>query len=1480
MNASADDTDVYRSSVKNNAMLVIDTSGSMSWPVYNENEDYAAFMQWMLDPNGDGTGTGALAYDDGNCYPYGAASNSWWNNYTRLNSDQIYLVSTYVTQQFINYTDSAGNAQQASTLDDIMWNTGSETDRNNNKRYPLIQGGIFALYNSSGIPWTLSDISSIDTTTVTTEQHVVFPSDIRFLEAVTPASPWNTITDSYGGTTLPNAQDIVLSKEVTDSLSGVVTDVGFAGFLKSIGFYFSGFFEKNAFSHYQFTDDRSQALNAYGGQRVYLFVTGNFLNFIKLVEDFKVNGTPYASCAYGLPSTYSGQTSRAWRSICDKSGIAGGTTNTWTEVSISRIQNQQYGYDYSPNRNETNGTIDLAAYGNPKSLKLYFSRLDVENRNTGSSTCSNNNSNNDGVFLEDQNGNILTMVSSPDSGIEETSGGLLYGADASGWTGVYDVDGVTSVTVKFHVDTNGGNNCSGSDYGYRINKIQYSTSVPGEAIVTGEPAFECCNGAGGEGFKIKSRMDVAKNAMEHVIEETKDSINWGLTRFNGTSGGTVLAPLGSSVDTILSQIDGLIPDGSTPLGEAIEDAYNSDYTFLKANSSLASCSKNYIVAMTDGFPNYDTDWSRINDNTAAHYSNPTFGFCAGGYGACSAYGDADNWTFDGSNNHLDDAAYWMFHEATYLHTVHSISFGLNNPMLADVADSSRGRYIPAYNEQQVISAFYSLGLTMSSSVSFTAPVVSVDETNRTQSGDKLYMAFFKPVQNDYWQGNLKKYGLDYQIRTDCSRADPEWTVIDENAFVAGNCDGSFKTTTQSYWSGTTDGGEVDKGGAGAKLKDALDAVPLATGPYFAFRDIYTFSGSALVPFNANTVSNADLDVTTDEDRYKIINFMYGYTYATESNGDPVAKRSWILGDMIHSEPKIIDYLTSTGDLAYRLVAIGANDGMLHVFLDSPVTATIAGKSHTAGDEIFAFVPSDLLPNLKIFENSDEHPYMVDGSCNLLRTTTKTGNYYDKTLVFGERRGGRSYWALDVTQPDPSLWTVKWHIEGGTGDYTEMGQSWSKPYFAKIRTASDTVKDVVILSGGYDPLEDGFPEDFDDANNNGIRDTGESYTETAGGTGGAYDKFNPGSDSMGRGIYVVDLSDGTVLFKAVYGSTDVTTGIDQQYLEMKYSFPADVSVIPFSGSKMIMYSADIYGQIWKITYDYYGDMIHTYTDVNSTKWQIKRIFTANPGSSLAANTYSGDPDAFRAGGTLNTSDQGRKMFYSPDVSYFGNCWTSKPALYFGTGDRAHPRYAMTSNRFYIVADHNTIANENDLLNLTCDELDEQADSNGDGTVNSLDTTRKQDLMAVIEDETISRGFYRVLDAQGQCTDESVSHTGEKILSQPTVFFKNVYFTSYSPIFDDPCNPNGNALVYALDYCWGKSVFNYNDEGTNPVVRNIRDTYLLLQNSSIPSGIRVVTRGGHAAGLISAGGAVSGVGEDQSTNIPGPPGGVSQILWQTR
>ncbi|MBW1798751.1 MAG: hypothetical protein JRJ21_10200 [Deltaproteobacteria bacterium] len=134
----------------------------------------------------------------------------------------------------------------------------------------------------------------------------------------------------------------------------------------------------------------------------------------------------------------------------------------------------------------------------------------------------------------------------------------------------------------------------------------------------------------------------------------------------------------------------------------------------------------------------------------------------------------------------------------------------------------------------------------------------------------------------------------------------------------------------------------------------------------------------------------------------------------------------------------------------------------------------------------------------------------------------------------------------------------------------------------------------------------------------------------------------------------------------------------------------------------------------------------------------------------------------------------------------------------------------------------------------------------------------------------------MDKQGDCIGHSIDHTGEQVLSIPTLFFKTVYFTSYQAVFDDPCNPLGNAYIYALDYSWGTARFDYEGDGAN---QTLGDTFQMISGSSIPSGVRVITRDGHAAGLLSAGGAVAGAGENFSTSIPGPPGGISRMLWET-
>jgi type IV pilus assembly protein PilY1 len=1501
----ADDVDVFRTSVKNSAMLVIDNSGSMSWPAYDSIHDYANFMKWMID---DGWAT-----DDDHCRD-GA---TWWDsndsddNYDRLDPDQIYLVSSNVGHDLINYTDSNGDPQQVSAIGDVMWKTSANNDSSanpldssSNYRDNWLKNTIIVLRNSNGDPWKLpaatvtdtgviddgtpaeiATATTIETVTVTVDgeekYYVVFPTTTVDIDGT------ETVDNNYVGGRLPNAQDIPLTEKVTDSRTGTVTDHGFLGALRTSGYYFSGVFERSN-PGIRFTNSHSD----WEPDRVYIFATGRWLNFIKLVEDFQLVTTP-GTAWYN----YSFQQNLAWRNICDKSAGSGEPSYTAQSTTITSHDTEYSDYPNTPTGDFERGSITPP--GTVSSIKVKFEYIDTDPCGSGTD--------NDYVDLQDANGNSLLAIKGQEiyAGTAGSDAAVSYDGGQT-WTSKtpLDSDGYTeaintdSIRVVWHNGSTEG--CSGYDRGFKITGFKYTDQDPGDP---GD--FLCMNGDDGYGNKIRSRMDVAKAAMKRVVGETRDSLRWGLTDFN--SSPRVRKTLGSSADEVITAIDALRPSGGTPLGKALQDAYddsNYDYYENSNNSSEAECAAKYIIAMTDGFPTGDDSWSRI---TTGKDGTPDFD-------------DVNETYVDNPNdygNHSDDVAYWLYNNATHKHTVHTIGFGLDNPLLGDMADASSGIYLTANNEGQLVEAFHSLSLAMTSSQSFVAPVVSVDQANRTQSGDELYTAFFRPLEGQYWVGNLKKYKLRLLVRTDCGRSQSEFVVVGADDTPATDCFGSFLPTATSIWSQVPDGGDVTKGGVGALLKDSMPGthptnVP-TSGPYYDFRNVYTYDtgGSAIERFIHSNITGADLGVS-DSERDKIINFIYGYTYDAAGGGDPQAKRDWILGDFIHSEPTVIDYLDENNALQSRFIVIGSNDGMLHVFTDQEITLTnAAGTSTTyeAGSEIWAFIPADLLSTLQNFSDPSIHDYFMDGFVGLDRArtfTNKSGGdpdiresdeYFHKTLVFGERRGGNSYWALEVTKPDPSLWTVKWNIQGGQGfldPYNELSQTWSRPNFARIRTgaADSDLKDVVIFTGGYDSEEDDYPEPWNDDDEDGVFDSGTETATLDPNGNGSYDYYNPEMNEQGRGIFVANLADGTPVFRAVYAGVDGTTTDPiygspiHTFQAMKWSFPSNPMVIPLSDKKLVIYIGDIYAQIWKVVYTYPGTS-------GSGEWATSRVFSANPGSDQA-----GAAD-FLPAPALNNNDQGRKMFYGPDVSYLGTTWTDSPVLYFGTGDRSHPRYvnydgvtgAGYHDRFYVVADtdSSTPANETKLLNLTCDELEAGGDVNQDGVVDSFDDPLRTEVRDVLFGNTDypvngekARGWYRILGKQGDCTQETYDHVGEKVLSQPTLFFRITYFTTFKPTYDDSCNPSGDGIIYALDYDVGTAAFDF-DASTGSGDETLSDTRSVVSDSTIPSGVKVITRGGRAAGLFSAGGSLVGVGVSEgtgpTTTIPGPPGGASKILWET-
>ena len=190
-----------------------------------------------------------------------------------------------------------------------------------------------------------------------------------------------------------------------------------------------------------------------------------------------------------------------------------------------------------------------------------------------------------------------------------------------------------------------------------------------------------------------------------------------------------------------------------------------------------------------------------------------------------------------------------------------------------------------------------------------------------------------------------------------------------------------------------------------------------------------------------------LSATDTETRDQLIDYVYGFdAFDQDDDGEVAENRSWILGDIIHSIPLIVRY--EEGEEG-ALILVGANDGLLHAFDDE------------TGEELWAFLPPDVLPNLNALEPAEggAHPYFADGSPKLFSDEGQ------KIVVFGLGRGGRAYYGLDIT--NRSAPKLLWRVNETTPGYSELGYSHSAPALTKFGPAGGAP--VAIVGAGYDSI---------------------------------------------------------------------------------------------------------------------------------------------------------------------------------------------------------------------------------------------------------------------------------------------------------------------------------------------------------------------------------------------------------------------------
>ena len=247
------------------------------------------------------------------------------------------------------------------------------------------------------------------------------------------------------------------------------------------------------------------------------------------------------------------------------------------------------------------------------------------------------------------------------------------------------------------------------------------------------------------------------------------------------------------------------------------------------------------------------------------------------------------------------------------------------------------------------------------------------------------------------------------------------------------------------WSGEFTAFRVNSDGSKGAI--AWDATAPGKIPAHGSRSIYSWSGSAGINFTRSDLDGAGLWSPIGDD--ELLAYLRGDTSREVANGGSFRNRGSRLGDIVNSDPVFVgaenygyttlpegavagatpyDSYVSTKNSRRKMVYVGANDGMLHAF------------DALTGEERFAYVPQAVIPNLKELKETDySHRFYVDGSP--IAIDAFLGSSWRTVLVGSTGAGGKSMFALDVTDPDAfGTSKILWEINSATpfrsGDVTD------------------------------------------------------------------------------------------------------------------------------------------------------------------------------------------------------------------------------------------------------------------------------------------------------------------------------------------------------------------------------------------------------------------------------------------------------------
>ena len=873
---------------------------------------------------------------------------------------------------------------------------------------------------------------------------------------------------------------------------------------------------------------------------------------------------------------------------------------------------------------------------------------------------------------------------------------------------------------------------------------------------------------------------------------------------NGSGyGGCVLVPFGLMSDNthqtlLVNTVNALQATGNTPLVGTMYEAYRymeglsesfgkyADVTSCATTTTAPSstftpvyqspvvaansaCQHNYVVFLTDGLPNESPSYVDSLIYSGLYGASSGASICTDALPSnsqCSGGSTINGGTCLSSLTSYMNQTPKIKATTTAKYPIQSyfLAFGVDPCLvlgynyLAAAAKAGGGTSYNVANGDDLLTAFNEITTqVLQITTSFTAPTVAVNAFNRTQTLNDLFISMFEPNTNYHWSGNLKHYTLSTSGSTAGQIVDSKGNSAVSAGFIASTAYSAFSgepsTDSDGYTTAVNDGANVNLGGAAQLLPCwqqryvftyinasttytspvALGTVPssqvagtaipcstTSTTTQSTSTSSYQLStGNTLLTSAVVGIPTSDTTTTAAQ----VINYALGAdlnnvqkTNVTSGTTTTYGTRLSI-GDTLHGQPGYVFYgnPSNIADTSLANAYIYSTDN--DGFLHAVNALT--------GQEAWAFVPQDLLADLYPLYKDTVQPsksYTLDGSVVVLKYDQNGNGVIDGAndrviIYFGNGRGGSNYYALDVTNPlSPKfMWTI------GPTQLPGIGQTWSTPTIAKVNTGLSAQvsnqKLVLIFGGGYDPTED------------------------AG--------FNT-TDAVGRSVYMVDAVSGALLWQGLLTTASTTAPSSTTFAKMTNAIPSSVLVLDTNGDGYAdrMYVGDLGGQLWRF-------------DITNYTTTIPFAVAGGVIASLGGQIQSDAPNL-------------RRFYEQPDIALVQN---SGQALFFdialGSGYRGHPLDTTVYDRMYSIRDFSPLTPLTTAGYAALKVIVDASVTPSSSQQALTDITSAANLGTTPPTVSVSApGWQYDLDS-------ATSATGEKVLSQASIFSGEVLFTTYTP-----------------------------------------------------------------------------------------------------